>query len=321
MKNTKKTKLLILGSGPAGFTSAIYAARANLKPILITGKNIGGQLIQTLNIENWPGNFPYITGSKLMKQLNDHAVYFNTKVINDTIIKIINFKKSPFILEGNLFNFICKSIIIATGSYPKLLGLSSEKKFLGKGISYCAVCDGFLYRNKTVSVIGGGNTALEEALYLSNISSQVHLIHRKNYFTAEKILIQKIEKKIKDKKIILHAPYVVKKILGDDTGVTNIQIVSLNNQSTEKIPVYGIFILIGSIPNTSLFQKKLKLNKKGYILTNHYKLNHKNFFTQTNIPGIFAAGDVMDHIYRQAITSAATGCMAALDAQKFLNKN
>ncbi|QJC33078.1 thioredoxin-disulfide reductase [Enterobacteriaceae endosymbiont of Donacia semicuprea] len=316
MKNNKKTKLLILGSGPAGFTSAIYAARANLNPVLITGKSIGGQLTQTLSIENWPGNFPYVTGPKLMERLRNHAVYFNTQIINDTIIKIINFKKSPFILKGNLFNFTCKSIIIATGSYPRFLGLPSEKKFLGKGISYCAICDGFLYRDKVVAVIGGGNTALEEALYLSNISSQVHLIHRKNDFNAEKILIDKIKIKIKEKKIILHTPYVVKKILGDNTGVTGIKIFSVNSKNIKIIKLYGIFILIGSIPNTILFKQKLKLNKQGYILT-----NNKNFFTQTNIPGIFAAGDVMDNIYRQAITSAATGCMAALDAQKFLNKN
>ncbi|QJC38760.1 thioredoxin-disulfide reductase [Enterobacteriaceae endosymbiont of Donacia fulgens] len=320
MKNLKKTKLLILGSGPAGYTSAIYAARANLSPIIVTGNNIGGQLTKTFSIENWPGNFPQITGKKLMDQLCNHALYFNTNIINDTIIKIINFNKSPFIVEGNLFRYICNSIIIATGSYPKFLGLDSEKKFIGKGVSSCAVCDGFFYRNKVVAIIGGGNSAIEEALYLGKIASKVHLIHRKNNFTAEKILLQKLEILIKNNKVILHTPYIVKKILGNNIGVTGIKIYSLYNKNIQIIPLYGIFILIGTIPNSILFKKILELDEYGYIITNKNKLNN-SYFTETNIPGIFAAGDVMDNTYRQAITSSATGCMAALDAQKFLNKN
>ncbi|QJC37528.1 thioredoxin-disulfide reductase [Enterobacteriaceae endosymbiont of Donacia thalassina] len=319
MKNYKKTKILILGSGPAGYTSAIYTARANLNPIIITGNNIGGQLTQTFNIENWPGNYPKITGQKLMDQLYNHALYFNTNIINDTIIKVINLKKPPFIVEGNLFTYICSSMIIATGSYPKFLGLDSEKKFIGKGISTCAICDGFFYRNKVVAIVGGGNSAIEEALYLSKITSQVHLIHRKKKFTAEKILLQKLKLFIKNKKIILHTPYIVKEILGNNVGVKGIKIYSLNTKNIKIIPVYGIFILIGSIPNSFLFKKILELDKNGYIITNKNKSCNSNF-TETNIPGVFAAGDVMDNIYRQAITSAATGCMAALDAQKFLNK-
>ncbi|QJC35897.1 thioredoxin-disulfide reductase [Enterobacteriaceae endosymbiont of Donacia sparganii] len=319
MKPNKKTKLLILGSGPAGYTAAIYATRANLNPILVTGNNIGGQLTQTFNIENWPGNFPNITGQKLMDQLHNHAKYFSTNIISDTIIKIINFKKSPFIVEGNLFTYICNSIIIATGSYPKFLGLDSEKKFIGKGLSSCAVCDGFLYRNKTVAVIGGGNSAVEEALYLSTITSKVHLIHRKNTFNAEKILLKKLKLILKNKKIILHTPYIVKEILGNNTGITGIKIYSIYDKNIKIIPIYGLFILIGTIPNSSLFKNILKMDKNGYILINNDKLNSLNF-TQTSIPGIFAAGDVIDNNYRQAITSAATGCMAALDVQKFLNK-
>ncbi|QJC38338.1 thioredoxin-disulfide reductase [Enterobacteriaceae endosymbiont of Donacia marginata] len=320
MKNLKKTKLLILGSGPAGYTAAIYAARANLHPIIVTGNHIGGQLTKTFNIENWPGNFPNITGKKLMDQLYNHALYFNTSIINDTIIKIINFDKSPFIVEGNLFRYICNSIIIATGSYPKFLGLDSEKKFIGKGVSSCAVCDGFFYRDKVVAIIGGGNSAIEEALYLGEIASKVHLIHRKNNFTAEKILLKKLKILIKNNKIVLHTPYIVKEILGNNIGVTGIKIYSLSNKNVKILPLYGIFILIGTIPNSVLFKEILKLDKNGYIITNRDKLNN-SCFTETNIPGIFAAGDVMDNTYRQAITSSATGCMAALDAQKFLNKN
>ncbi|QJC37118.1 thioredoxin-disulfide reductase [Enterobacteriaceae endosymbiont of Donacia vulgaris] len=318
MENSKKTKLLILGSGPAGYTAAIYAARANLNPIIVTGDQIGGQLTQTYNIENWPGNFPNITGQKLMDQLYNHALYFGTNIINDTITKIINFKKTPFIVKGNLFTYKCDSIIIATGSYPRFLGLDSEKKFIGKGVSSCAICDGFFYRNKVVAIIGGGNTAIEEALYLSKITSTIHLIHRKNNFIAEKILLQKLKLLVKNKKIILHVPYIVKEILGNDIGVTGIKIASLNNKNIKIIPVYGIFVLIGTVPNSFLFQKILNLNKNGYILTNKNKFKKSNF-TETNIAGIFAAGDVMDNNYRQAITSAATGCMAALDAKKFLN--
>ncbi|QJC34708.1 thioredoxin-disulfide reductase [Enterobacteriaceae endosymbiont of Donacia crassipes] len=319
MKNIKKTKLLIIGSGPAGYTAAIYAVRANLNPILVTGNNIGGQLTKTFNIENWPGNFPKITGQKLMDNLYNHTVFLNTNIINDTIVKIINLEKTPFILEGNLNTYICKSIIIATGSNPKSLGLYSEKKFIGKGVSSCTICDGFFFRNKIVSVIGGGNTAIEETIYLSSIASKVHLIHRKNTLNAEKILLNKLKILIKKKKVILHTPYVLKEILGNETGVNSIKINSIYDNNILNILTFGVFILIGTIPNSNLFKNRIKLDKDGYIITNNYKLNNLNF-TQTNIPGIFAAGDVTDKNYRQAITSAATGCMAALDAQKFLNK-
>ncbi|QJC33894.1 thioredoxin-disulfide reductase [Enterobacteriaceae endosymbiont of Donacia provostii] len=319
MKNIKKTSLLIIGSGPAGYTAAIYASRANLNPILVTGNNIGGQLTKTFNIENWPGNYPKISGQKLMDNLYNHTLVFNTNIINDTIIKIINFKKSPFLLEGNLNQYICNSIIIATGSNPKYLGLDSEKKFLGKGVSSCAVCDGFFFHNKIVTVIGGGNTAIEEAIYLSKITSKIHLIHRKTFFNADKILLNKLNNLIKQKKIILHTPFILKEILGNEKGVNSINIISLINNKIINISTFGVFILIGTIPNSKLFKGKLKLDKNGYIITNNYNLNNINF-TQTSIPGIFAAGDVMDKNYRQAITSAATGCIAALDAQKFLNK-
>ncbi|QJC36297.1 thioredoxin-disulfide reductase [Enterobacteriaceae endosymbiont of Donacia cincticornis] len=320
MKNTKKTQLLIIGSGPAGYTAAIYAVRANLNPILVTGNNIGGQLTKTSNIENWPGNFPKITGQKLMDNLHNHTVFLNTNIINDTITKIINFKKTPFIVEGNIHTYVCNSIIIATGSNPKFLGLNSEKKFIGKGVSSCAICDGFFFRNKIVSVIGGGNTAIEEAIYLSNIASEVHLIHRKNIFNAEKILLNKLKFLVEKKKIFLHIPYVLKEILGDEKGVNSININSINNnKNVINILTFGVFILIGTTPNSNLFKKYLKLDKNGYITINNDNLNNLNY-TQTSIPGIFAAGDVIDKNYRQAITSSATGCMAALDAQKFLSK-
>ncbi|QJC29289.1 thioredoxin-disulfide reductase [Enterobacteriaceae endosymbiont of Plateumaris rustica] len=320
MNNIQHTKLLILGSGPAGYTAAIYSARANLDPILITGIDIGGQLIKTTNIENWPGNFPSISGNKLMSNLCNHALYFNTNIINDYIIRV-DLKQQPFYLTGNLFNYTCDSLIIATGAIPKFLGLNSEKKFIGKGVSSCAICDGSFYHNKKIAVIGGGNTAVEEALYLSNIASEVHLIHRKSYFSAEKILIDKLLEKVKNNNIILHYPYIVKKILGNKVGVTGIKIFSLKNIKKNKIiNLYGIFISIGTVPNTVLFQNELKLDKYGYIITNSIPKNNFNF-TQTSISGVFAAGDVMDNVYRQAITSAATGCMAALDAQNYLRKN
>ncbi|QJC28400.1 thioredoxin-disulfide reductase [Enterobacteriaceae endosymbiont of Plateumaris braccata] len=320
MKNTQHTKLLILGSGPAGYTAAIYSARANLKPILITGIDIGGQLMKTTNIENWPGSFPSISSKKLMNNLYNHALSFKTNIINDYIIKV-NFKKKPFCLTGNFFNYTCDSLIIATGATPKFLGLNSEKKFIGKGISSCAICDGSFYYNKKIAVVGGGNTAIEEALYLSNIASEVHVIHRKSFFSAEKILINKLLEKVKNNNIKLHYPYIVKEILGNKSGVTGIKIFSLKNTENYKIiNLYGIFISIGTIPNTNLFKNSLKLDNDGYIITNNISKNNFNS-TQTNIKGIFAAGDVMDNVYRQAITSAATGCMAALDAQNYLRKN
>ncbi|QJC30175.1 thioredoxin-disulfide reductase [Enterobacteriaceae endosymbiont of Plateumaris sericea] len=320
MNNIQHTKLLILGSGPAGYTAAIYSARANLNPTLITGIDIGGQLTKTTNVENWPGNFPNISGNKLMDNLSNHALYFKTNMINDYILKV-DLKQKPFFLTGNFFKYTCDSLIIATGAIPKFLGLDSEKKFIGKGISSCAICDGSFYYNKKIAVIGGGNTAIEEALYLSNIASEVHLIHRKPYFSAEKILISKLLDKVKNNNIKLHYPYIVKEILGDKFGVTGIKICSsVNTENYKIINLYGIFISIGTIPNTNVFKNSLKLDNNGYIITNRISKNKFNF-TQTSISGIFAAGDVMDNVYRQAITSAATGCMAALDAQNYLRKN
>ncbi|QJC30608.1 thioredoxin-disulfide reductase [Enterobacteriaceae endosymbiont of Neohaemonia nigricornis] len=306
----KKTTLIILGSGPAGYTAAIYAARANLNFILITGNNIGGQLTQTISVENWPGNYPSITGMQLMDNLYNHAIFYKTNIIKDTIIQA-DLKQKPFILQGETNKYICNSLIIATGSSPKYLGLSSEKKFLGKGISTCAICDGNLYRNKKVAIIGGGNSALEEAIYLSNIASEVHIIHRQTTFRADKILINKIIKLSLHKNIILHQPYIVKDILGHENfGVTKIKINQINTLSNVVIKVSGIFILIGSYPNTYLFKDQIKLDSNGYIITT----NH----TKTNIPGVFAAGDVTNNIYKQAIISSAAGCMASLDAQRFL---
>ncbi|XBC40550.1 MAG: thioredoxin-disulfide reductase [Buchnera aphidicola (Nurudea yanoniella)] len=307
-------KLIIIGSGPAGCTAAIYASRANLSPLLFTGANPGGQLINTNSIENWPGDPQVISGIKLMNRMENHVKLFNTTIISEAIIKV-NFKKNPFELVSESHKkYTSDAIIIATGAQEKYLGLLSEKKFKGKGVSTCAICDGFFYKNKNVAVVGGGNSAIEAALYLSNIAQKVYLIHRKNSFRAEKILVERLLKKAKNNRIILYQESTVHDILGDKKGVTGINIICC--KKIKKIQVSGIFITIGHKPNTKIFLNQLTM-KNDYIVV---ESNLNGNFTQTSIPGIFAAGDVIDYTYKQAITAASSGCMAALDAEKFLGK-
>lgn len=309
-------KLIIIGSGPAGYTASIYAARANLFPTLITGINIGGQLMNTDNIENWPGDYDDLTGPQLMHRMHMHAKKLNIEIISDVIVSA-NLKEKPIsIITDCEVQYTTDALIIATGASARYLGLPSESKFQGLGVSACAVCDGFFHKNKIVAVVGGGNTAIEEALYLSNIASLVYLVHRQEQFRAEKILMNRILKKVKEKKIILYTNFIVKEILGDINGVTGFKIKSVvHHNKIHTINISGIFIAIGHKPNTHIFENQLDM-KNGYIKVNFG--NHK-YFTQTSINGIFAAGDVIDHVYRQAITSAATGCMAALDAERYLD--
>ncbi|CAL4043130.1 thioredoxin-disulfide reductase [Buchnera aphidicola] len=315
MNNHKR--LIIIGSGPAGYTAAIYASRANLKPVLITGPNPGGQLMNTDTIENWPGNYGKLTGLKLMYKMNLHAKKFSTYILEDTI-KNVNFKIKPFyFITEDKKEYTSDAVIIATGASPRYLGLPSETIFKGKGVSSCAVCDGFFHKNKNIAVVGGGNTAIEEALYLSNIAFKIHLIHRKKTFRAEKILISRLLKKVNEKKIILHTDFFIDEILGDKNGVTGILIKKMSNIKEFKIlSISGLFIAIGHVPNSNLFKDQLEMHD-GYIKVN---FNLHGNSTETSIPGVFAAGDVIDHVYRQAITSAATGCMAALDAERYLDK-
>lgn len=315
--NNKHARLMILGSGPAGYTAAIYAARANLKPILITGIQEGGQLTTTTEIENWPSAAVDLTGPELMVKMREHAERFETEMIIDQIERV-DFSQKPFKLYGGDTLYTCDALIIATGASAQYLGLPSEEAFKGKGVSACATCDGFFYRNQKVAVVGGGNTAVEEALYLANIASEVHLIHRRDEFRSEKILINRLMKKVNEGKIILHTHQTLDEVLGDQMGVNGITIRSTQNKDeTTKIDVMGVFIAIGHKPNTAIFGDQLTLNN-GYIKVNS-GLNGNA--TQTSVEGIFAAGDVMDHIYRQAITSAGTGCMAALDAEHYLDNN
>ena len=305
-------KLIILGSGPAGYTSAIYAARANLEPTLITGLEVGGQLTTTTEVENWPGDYEDLQGPDLMIRMKKHAEKYNVKIINDHIKKV-NFEKSPLLLEGERNSYTAKSLIIATGASAKYLGLESEKNFLGKGVSACATCDGFFYKDQEVAVIGGGNTAVEEALYLSNICSKVHLVHRRDEFRAEKILQDRMFNKVKEGKISLVLNSNLKEVLGDQV-VDSIK--TVNNDGEESIiKVEGVFIAIGHKPNTDIFQDQLDM-QDGYIIT---KSGFDHGATSTSVPGVFAAGDVADYTYRQAITSAGFGCMAALDAEKYLS--
>lgn len=308
-------KLIIIGSGPAGYTAAIYSARANLNPLLITGLQKGGQLTTTNQIENWPGIFNKITGTELMNKMEKHAKKLNTTIIFDQVLEV-NFSDRLLKIICEEHQYTCNALIIATGSSPRYLGLDSEKKFFGKGVSTCATCDGFFYKSHNVAVVGGGNTAIEESLYLSNIASKVHLIHRSKKFRAEKILMKRLENKIKKGKIILHTEYIVKEIIGNNKTVSAIKIISNNNiHSKKKINVSALFIAIGNIPNTNIFDKKIEM-KNGYIKTQSQNHNNK---TQTSVPGVFAAGDVADHVYKQAITSASSGCMAALDAERYLD--
>ncbi|MBE2895616.1 thioredoxin-disulfide reductase [Pasteurellaceae bacterium HPA106] len=314
MMSVKHCKLLILGSGPAGYTAAVYAARANLSPVLVTGMQQGGQLTTTSEIENWPGDFGDTTGPELMQRMLQHAEKFNTEIVFDHINKV-DLSTRPFKLWGDSHEFTADALIIATGASAKYLGLESEEQYKGKGVSACATCDGFFYRNKPVAVIGGGNTAVEEALYLANIASVVHLVHRRDTFRAEKILIERMQKRVAEGKIVLHTNRTLAEVLGDDMGVTGVKLQDTQSDKQEEITLDGVFVAIGHAPNTALFEGQLTLNG-GYIVVNS-GLNGNA--TATSVEGVFAAGDVMDHIYRQAITSAGTGCMAALDAERFLD--
>ncbi|CDH19604.1 thioredoxin reductase, FAD/NAD(P)-binding [Xenorhabdus bovienii str. kraussei Quebec] len=314
MSTAKHSKLIILGSGPAGYTAAVYAARANLNPVLITGVEKGGQLTTTTEVENWPGDPEGLTGPDLMERMFQHAEKFQTEIISDHIQKV-DFEKRPFRLYGDDQEYTCDALIIATGASARYLGLPSEDAFKGRGVSACATCDGFFYRKQKVAVVGGGNTAVEEALYLANIAAEVHLIHRRDTFRSEKILIDRLMEKVKNGNIILHTDRTLDEVLGDDMGVTGIRIHDTKSDNAEELDVTGVFIAIGHSPNTGIFEGQLEL-QNGYIKVQSGL--HGNA-TQTSIPGVFAAGDVMDHVYRQAVTSAGTGCMAALDAERFLD--
>jgi thioredoxin reductase (NADPH) len=309
-------KLIILGSGPAGYTSAIYAARANLKPVLITGIQQGGQLMTTTDVDNWPADSNGVLGPDLMLRFEEHAKRFNTEIIFDQI-NSVDFKNKPLKLFGDNDTYTADSVIISTGASAKYLGLDSESKFMGKGVSACATCDGFFYKNQDVAVVGGGNTAIEEALYLSNIANHVTLIHRRDQFRAEAIEMEKIYKRVQEGKITLKTFKVLDEVLGDESGVTGLKLIDTVNGNVEEIKVSGVFIAIGHKPNTDIFAGQLEM-ENGYIITNNGRNGN---FTATSIPGIFAAGDVQDHVYRQAITSAGTGCMAALDAERYLSNN
>ncbi|WP_274021120.1 thioredoxin-disulfide reductase [Vibrio parahaemolyticus] len=314
MSDVKHCKLLILGSGPAGYTAAVYAARANLNPVLVTGMQQGGQLTTTTEVENWPGDAEGLTGPALMERMKEHAERFETEIVFDHINEV-ELSQRPFRLKGDSGEYTCDALIISTGASAKYLGLESEEAFKGRGVSACATCDGFFYRNQKVAVVGGGNTAVEEALYLSNIASEVHLIHRRDSFRAEKILINRLMDKVENGNIILHTDRTLDEVLGDDMGVTGVRITDVNTGTTEDLEVMGAFIAIGHQPNTQIFEGQLEM-KDGYIVV---KSGLEGNATQTSIEGVFAAGDVMDHNYRQAITSAGTGCMAALDAERFLD--
>ncbi|MBI0275536.1 thioredoxin-disulfide reductase [Hafnia alvei] len=314
MGTVKHSKLLILGSGPAGYTAAVYAARANLNPVLITGVEKGGQLTTTTEVENWPGDPEGLTGPLLMERMHEHAAKFNTEIIFDHIQRV-DLQNRPFRLFGDSQEYTCDALIIATGASAQYLGLPSEEKFKGRGVSACATCDGFFYRQQEVAVIGGGNTAVEEALYLSNIASKVHLIHRRDTFRAEKILIGRMMDKVASGNIVLHTNRTLDEVQGDAMGVNGLRLKATDSDTVEELSVTGLFVAIGHKPNTAIFDGQLAL-ENGYIKVQSGLSGNA---TQTSIPGVFAAGDVMDHIYRQAITSAGTGCMAALDAERYLD--
>jgi thioredoxin reductase (NADPH) len=314
MSQTRHVPLLILGSGPAGYSAAVYAARANLKPVLLTGIQQGGQLTTTTEVENWPGDPEGLTGPDLMDRMQRHAEKFDTEIIFDHINKT-DLSKRPFTLTGDQGVYTCDALIISTGASAKYLGLPSETAFMGKGVSACATCDGFFYKNQKVAVVGGGNTAVEEALYLSNIASEVHVVHRRESFRSEKILADRLMEKAKNGNVVLHLNKELDEILGDNMGVTGINIKDRQTSDISKLDVMGVFIAIGHSPNTSIFEGQLEM-KDGYIKV---KSGLEGNATQTSVEGVFAAGDVSDHVYRQAITSAGTGCMAALDAEKFLD--
>ena len=307
-------QLIILGSGPAGYSAAVYAARANLKPVIITGMQIGGQLTTTTEVDNWPGDPQGLTGPDLMVRMQAHAERFGTQLVYDHINQV-NLTQRPFTLVGNSATYTCDALIVATGASAQYLGLASEQKFMGLGVSACATCDGFFYRGKPVVVIGGGNTAVEESLYLSNIASHVTLVHRRDKLKSEKILQDQLFEKQKNGNVTIEWNSQVKEVVGDDAGVTGVVIENLQDQSTKTINAPGMFVAIGHKPNTDIFQDQLEMNN-GYIVV---KSGLDGNATATSVEGVFACGDVADHIYRQAITSAATGCMAALDAEKYLD--
>jgi thioredoxin reductase (NADPH) len=315
MSQVKHCRLLILGSGPAGYTAAVYAARANLNPVLITGLEQGGQLTTTTDVDNWPGDADGVQGPELMDRMRRHAERFDTEIVFDHINKA-ELGTRPFRLSGDQGDYTCDALIIATGASAKYLGLPSEEAYKGKGVSACATCDGFFYRNQKVAVIGGGNTAVEEALYLSNIASEVNVVHRRDKFRSEKILSNKLLEKAKDGNVKIHWNQVLDEVIGDDSGVTGIRIKAARGDETRELDLHGVFIAIGHQPNTALFEGQLEM-RHGYIVINSGIMGNA---TATSIPGVFAAGDVADSVYRQAVTSAGSGCMAALDAERYLDR-
>jgi len=310
---TRHARLLILGSGPAGYTAAVYAARANLRPVLIAGLAQGGQLMTTTDVDNWPADAEGVQGPELMQRFQRHAERFETEVISDQI-HTARLAARPFALEGDAATYTCDALVIATGATAKYLGLPSEQKYMGRGVSACATCDGFFFKGQDVAVVGGGNTAVEEALYLANICSTVVLVHRRDKFRAEKIMVDKLMKRVAEGRIRLELDAVVEEVVGDKAGVSGVQIRRLKNGEKKRIAAKGFFVAIGHTPNTGIFAGQLDM-QDGYIVT---RGGRDGFATATSVPGVFAAGDVQDHVYRQAVTSAATGCMAALDAEKFL---
>ncbi|MEJ2346157.1 MAG: thioredoxin-disulfide reductase [Gammaproteobacteria bacterium] len=314
MSETKHCRLLILGSGPAGYTAAVYSARANLNPVLVTGLEQGGQLMTTTDVDNWPGDNEGVLGPDLMERMRKHAERFDTEIIFDHV-KEVDLQRRPFTLTGDSATYTCDALIIATGASAMYLGLASEDAFKGRGVSACATCDGFFYRNQKVAVIGGGNTAVEEALYLANIASHVTLVHRRDQLRAEKILQNQLFDKEKEGKVTIEWNHVLDEVLGDDTGVTGMRIKDVNSGGTKDVDLMGVFIAIGHKPNTGIFEGQLEM-QGGYITV---KSGTGGNATATSVPGVFAAGDVMDHVYRQAVTSAGSGCMAALDAEKYLD--
>jgi thioredoxin reductase (NADPH) len=310
----RHARLLILGSGPAGYTAAVYAARANLKPLLLTGIVQGGQLTTTTDVDNWPADADGVQGPDLMTRFQKHAERFDTEIVFDHVSKV-HLGARPFMVEGDAATYSCDALVIATGATAKYLGLPSEQKYMGQGVSACATCDGFFYKGQEAAVVGGGNTAVEEALFLANICSKVTLVHRRDKFRAEKIMVDKLMKRVADGKIVLELDSTLDEVLGDKTGVTGIRIANLKTGAKRELALKGLFIAIGHTPNTKIFEGQLEM-RNGYIVT---RSGNEGGATATSVPGVFAAGDVQDHVYRQAVTSAGTGCMAALDAEKFLD--
>ena len=314
MTNSRHCKLLILGSGPAGYTAAVYAARANLKPVLLTGIVQGGQLTTTTDVDNWPADAAGVQGPELMERFQKHAERFETEIVFDTV-HTVTLGQRPFVLEGDAAVYACEALVIATGASARYLGLPSEQKYMGQGVSACATCDGFFYKGQEVAVIGGGNTAVEEALYLANICGKVTLVHRRDKFRAEKIMVDKLMKRVTEGKIVLELDSTLDEVLGDKTGVTGIRILNLKTSKNKTLALKGLFVAIGHTPNTQIFEAQLEM-ENGYIVT---RGGREGNATASSVPGVFAAGDVQDRVYRQAVTSAGSGCMAALDAEKFLD--